>query len=127
MHYFLIALLWEYLIKDKGATLMRRKERVTYWQSIINQYRDSGLSGAAFCKEQNINPGRFYYWRQRLTNNNHCNDSSGGFFELIPCTSASTSTMIHIQLPNGIIIKVDRSFDPVILRGVIEAVVSIKP
>jgi len=35
---------------------MTREERLTYWQGIINQYRESGLSGAAFCKEHNINP-----------------------------------------------------------------------
>jgi len=53
-------------MKQKGATIMTREERVRYWQGIIEEYRGSGLSGAPFCKEHNINPGRFYHWRRRL-------------------------------------------------------------
>ena len=115
------------LMKGKGATVMTRKERVAYWQGIINQYRDSGLSGAAFCKEHDINPGRFYHWRRRLTDSNRCNGSGGGFFELIPCTSEGARTAIHVQLPNGIVVEVGRGFDPVTLRCVIETVGSIRP
>jgi len=48
---------------------MTREERLTYWQGIIDEYRSSGLSGAAFCREHNINAGRFYHWRRRLQEN----------------------------------------------------------
>ena len=112
---------------------MTREERLTYWQSIINQYRDSGLSGAAFCREHNINPGRFYHWRRRLQDD--CLQEDRGFLELVPYSSQPGGTsFIQIHLTNGISIEVGRGFpawladrDPVTLRGVIETVVSIRP
>ena len=106
---------------------MTREEKISHWQRIIDQYCDSGLSGAAFCRENGINPGRFYHWRRRLTDSNHCNESGGGFFELILCTSPNNRATIHVQLPNGIVIEVGRGFDTVTLRSVVESVVSIRP
>ena len=112
-------------MKEKGATVMTREERLTYWQGIIDEYRSSGLSGAAFCKEHNINPGRFYHWRRRLQND--CLQEDRGFLELVPCSSQGDTKSIHIHLTNGIAMEVSRGFDPVTLRGVIETVVSIRP
>jgi len=40
-------------MKEKGATVMTREERLTYWQGIIEEYRSSGLSGPTFCREHN--------------------------------------------------------------------------
>jgi len=109
---------------------MTGKETLKYWQGIIEDYRSSGLSGAAFCKEHNINPGRFYHWRRRLQED--CLEEDRGFLELVPCSSQGDTRSIHIHLTNGISIEVGRGFpawladrDPVTLRGVIEAVVSI--
>ena len=119
-------------MKEKGATVMTREERLTYWQGIIDEYRSSGLSGAAFCRERNINPGRFYHWRRRLQED--CLQEDRGFLELVPCSSQGDTRSIHIHLTNGIAIEVSRGFpawladrDPVTLRGVIETVVSIRP
>jgi hypothetical protein len=112
-------------MKEKGATVMTKKERLAYWQGIIDEYRDSGLSGAAFCREHNINPGRFYHWRRRLQDDDL--QEAGGFFELVPCAPSNHKATVHVQLPNGIVIEVGRGFDPVTLRGVIETVSSIRP
>ena len=106
---------------------MTREERLAYWQGIINEYRDSGLSGATFCRKHNINPGRFYHWRQRLADSSCLNENGRGFFELIPCASPNNTATIHVQLPNGLVIEVGRGFDPVTLRSVVETVVSIRP
>jgi len=40
-------------MKEKGATVKIREETLRYWQGIIEEYRSSGLSGAAFCREHN--------------------------------------------------------------------------
>ena len=104
---------------------MTREEKINYWQGVINQYRDSGLSGAAFCRKHNINPGQFYHWRYRLKDSALKEDK--GFFELIPCLSVEDTRPIHIHLTNGITIEISRGFDPTTLRSVIETVVSIRP
>ena len=100
---------------------MTREERVSYWRGVIDRYRDSGLSGAAFCREHDISLGRFYQWRRRLAQGDE-----GSFFELIPCSASPGGRSIQIHLTNGITIEVGRGFDPVTLRGVLETVVGIR-
>ena len=104
---------------------MTREEKISHWQRIIDQYCDSGLSGAAFCREHKINPGRFYHWRRRLQDSGPQEDK--GFFELVACSSPGGTKSIHIHLTNGIAIEVGRGFDPVTLRAVIETVAPLRP
>jgi len=63
---------------------MTVEERINYWKGIIEKYRESDLSVAEFCKEHNISTGRFYHWRQQVSNE-HCNEDKG-FFEVITCS-----------------------------------------
>ena len=104
---------------------MTGEERINYWKGIIEKYRESDLSVAEFCKEHNINSRQLYYWRKRFGADRD-QDRRGGFYELVPCDSSGSKTSIHIRLTNGIVIEVERGFDPVTLRGVIETVVRIR-
>jgi len=90
---------------------MTREERLTCWQGIIDEYRSSGLKGTAFCREHNINSGRYYHWRRRLQND--CLQEDRGFLGLVPCSSQGDTKSIQIHLTNGIAIEVGRGFDPV--------------
>ena len=99
---------------------MTREERSTYWQKLVDQQSDSGLSGAAFCREHNINPQRFYHWRRRFKENEP-GTMSTGFFQLVSCSTHSDSG-IRISLGDELHIEIDRGFDPFTLRTVIEAV-----
>ena len=96
-------------MKEKGATVMTKEERLRYWQGIIEQYRASGLSGAAFCKEHNINAGRFYHWRRRLSDGNDFTEREEGLFN--PYTFPSIPRLLepwfspnHSFLDSGLIL-----------------------
>ena len=104
---------------------MRREERTTYWKSLVDQQADSGLSGAAFCREHNINPQRFYHWRRRFKGN-ESGTMSTGFLQLVPCSTHSDSG-IRICLGDELHIEIDQGFDPLTLRTVIEAIGARKP
>ena len=45
---------------------MTSSERRQHWQNIINQQVDSGLSKAAFCREQGILQQTFFYWAKKI-------------------------------------------------------------
>lgn len=45
---------------------MTRTEKRQHWQLIINRQAESGLTKAAFCQQETINPATFYYWTKRL-------------------------------------------------------------
>jgi hypothetical protein len=100
---------------------MTREERSAYWRNLIDQQIESGLTGAAFCREHHINLPRFYYWSRRFQNEQP-NSTSSDFFELVPCSAQSQGSGIRIHLGNELHIEIDRGFDPFTLRTVIEAV-----
>ncbi|MEE4351335.1 MAG: transposase [Desulfatiglans sp.] len=58
---------------------MTREERSAYWRNLVDQQKESGLSGAAFCREHHINAQRFYHWRRRF-NENQSGCMPTGFF-----------------------------------------------
>lgn len=93
-----------------------REERTAYWRALIDKHTESGMSAAAFCKQHEINPQRFYFWRRRF----HRDPTSAGFIRLVP-TSTPTFSGVRIFLDHGITLEVDKGFDPVTFREVIDA------
>lgn len=45
---------------------MTHQARAEHWTARLNDWLDSGLSGAAFCKQQSIAYHQFVYWRSKL-------------------------------------------------------------
>lgn len=44
-----------------------QRRTVEQWQTIINTFSTSGLSGTQFCKQQDIKYASFSKWRKRLS------------------------------------------------------------
>ena len=98
---------------------MSKEARVNYWRGLIEKQAESGLSGAAFCREQKINPQRFYFWRRRF----HSDSPGDGFVRLVP-TSKTVCSGIRIILDHGMSIELDRGFDALTLCEAIDALCS---
>lgn len=101
---------------DTGGDIMGREERREYWRALVEKHAKSSMIAAAFCKEQKINPQRFYSWRKRFDGDSQ----NTGFIRLVP-TSKTTSSGVRIHLNNGIAVEVDKGFDPITLREAIDA------
>lgn len=96
---------------------MTRAERRTHWHTIIENQATSGMSIARYCRDAQIKPSYFYSWRRRLREQQ---SSAGGFLELIPHGLTEAASGIRIHLGAKLCIEVERRFDPVTLRAVIE-------
>ena len=48
-------------------TRRQNLERQEYWQGVIRQQGNSGLSISAFCRDHEVAEGSFFYWRRKLT------------------------------------------------------------
>jgi|SRR5271163_3363978 len=44
----------------------RDLEKEKYWQELIAQQKQSGLSGSLFCKQQGVSEHKFFYWKSSL-------------------------------------------------------------
>jgi hypothetical protein len=93
-----------------------KEERKTHWRTLIDKHTESGMSAAAFCKQEGINPQRFYSWRRRF----RAESPGAGFIRLVPTSNTSFSG-IRIILDHGVSVELDRGFDPLTLRETIDA------
>jgi hypothetical protein len=98
---------------------MTRKERVTQWQGLVQEQVRSGMSAAAFCKDNQLNLQRFYVWRRRF-NTESGPKVTGTFLELVPSSTIRESG-IRIRLNERLSLELDRGFDPLTLRNAIDA------
>ena len=45
---------------------MEKQERSVYWETTVTEFRTSGLSAAAFCRQAGIKASTFHYWVKKL-------------------------------------------------------------
>jgi hypothetical protein len=98
---------------------MTLKQRVTYWQDLVNEQSHSGLDVTSFCRDHQINRQRFYLWRQRFQTQVQI-PMTGAFLELVP-SSRSVESGIRLRLDPSLSIELDRGFDPATLKQVLAA------
>lgn len=99
---------------------MTKEDRATYWQKLVQEQVESGVSAAAFCKNHHINPQRFYFWRRRFKDESNGTKGTGAFLELVPSSKIQGSG-IRIRLDERVSIDLERHFDPLTLRSAIDA------
>jgi len=97
--------------------MMTLAERRTHWRTIIEDQATSGLNITAYCREKQIKRHQFHSWQRRLREQQ---SGAGGFLELIPGKASKAGSKIRIHPGTELIIEVERGFDPLTLRAVIE-------
>ena len=84
---------------------MSNNERINQWQSHINQWKESGLSGAKFCKRAELDLAQFYYWKNKSSSDarNIAVDKKRptGFASVVISDSALVDDGLNFTLPNG--------------------------
>jgi hypothetical protein len=101
-------------------------------RALVEAWRLSGLSGAAFCRQHNLRVQRLHYWRERLGYPIKVVNEPPRVPEARPPTPDGFVQMVvrgpagspptHIDIVvGGAIIRVEPGFDSVLLRGVVEA------
>jgi len=99
---------------------MTKAERHAHWQEIIDRQRTSGMTIAAYCRDIQIQSPYFYTIRRRLKERE---SAASGFLELRPgkmTVSTAAFSGIRIRFADNLSVDVERGFDPLTLRLVIE-------
>jgi hypothetical protein len=97
--------------KSKKSNHLRR-----FYQKHIERWRQSQLSQKEYCRQNEIIPHRFTYWKKRLAD-----DKSALTFVPVPLVHnfpAPTST-IDLVIAGGFKIQVGPGFDPPTLKQLI--------
>jgi hypothetical protein len=101
-------------------------------RALVEAWRSSGLSGAAFCRQHHLRAQRLNYWRERLgypvrlvAVRKHPVTPSApateGFVQVVVGTTSPTPTS-HVDIVVGdAVIRVRPGFDSALLREVVRA------
>ena len=79
-----------------------------YWQQTLAEWTASGLSGAAFCKQQSLTYHQFVYWRRKLrgasesAGRGHAPASPAGFARVARVEDGGTADGLTVLLPGGV-------------------------
>lgn len=84
------------------------------WTDKISAWCKSGLSMAAWCRENNESYYRFIYWRRKLEPAPAPESPSGGRFVELTWQQSPLSLTY-----NGITLQIESGFDPALLRDVL--------
>lgn len=84
------------------------------WPEIIARWQRSALSGAAFCKQQNVRYANFNYWRKKLAPTPSPKSAPGQpeFIDLAALAAPSITTqglLITLDLGHGMSLSIRRA------------------
>ena len=85
------------------------------WARLIKQWRRSGLTMLAWCREQEVSYTQFCKWRRRLE------AKEAAALTLIPVVPSTTRSALVVRLPGAVGIEVESGFDPALLAAVVRA------
>jgi hypothetical protein len=76
------------------------------WRQHIEDWRNSGLSQQAFCRDRNLSFNQFHYWRKKLARA-PVNKTPPRSSALVPVTYQSPlpDNGLSVHLPNGITLR----------------------
>jgi hypothetical protein len=98
----------------------RLLERRSFWQEHFTQWRASGMSQVAYCRQQGLRLAQFGYWKKRLLTAQApaTMPAATGFIAVHMASAGATLTVV---LNDPLRVEVQPGFDPVTLRAVIQA------
>ena len=93
-------------------------ERVEHWRGVVGRWRESGLSGSAFVREEELSECQFRYWAKRIPELD--GESAAPAFARVTAVGSGLS----VTLPGGLRLEVEPGFDAGTLRQFLKAACS---
>jgi hypothetical protein len=102
----------------------RTKDRESYWRGVIAGQQASGLSIAAFCREEDVSPPSFYAWRRRLAKQPTPLHPAAKqpTPQFVPVSLPATAAEFELRLPNGVSVVVPGGFAEASLGRLLQVV-----
>lgn len=94
------------------------RRSASQWQVLITQQAESGLSIVQYCKQNQLTPSNFYYWRAKLRESaaptlpqeKPSDDTWIALPTTLPEPSPSTQAMtLRLSLPGGMVLTLSPS------------------
>ena len=88
------------------APRLQTPSRAAFWQRHMSQWRESGLSKAAYCQQYSLVYHQMVYWCSKEAKDpNDTKGASSDFIAVNVTSAVSAPYALSIRLPNGIRIE----------------------
>lgn len=94
-----------------------RSDREAFWRDTLANWKRSGLSISAFCRQHALNLSSFHHWKNRLAN------TTPDTATFVPIAIVA-ETLVEIVMPSGIVLKLPLDCDATHLVALLKAVKS---
>jgi hypothetical protein len=96
----------------------RRSKAESFWRELIDRWKASGQSVAAFCAAHRVSQATFYTWRKRLTAPHSRTVAPSPTFATVRVIPDPTAEVI---LPSGLVVRVPAAADPAAVARLVAA------
>ena len=87
---------------------MKTRRTADDWQTILNQFADSGLSVKQFCLREKLAQSNFYLWRKRLQAEASSSLTQDAHWQLLTSAQPDAPWDIELALPGGVTLRMRR-------------------
>jgi hypothetical protein len=101
-----------------SRTSYRDPKPESFWRDLIDRWRASGKSVAAFCAAQHVSQATFYAWRKPLDARAHRTVPPAPAFQSLRIVPDPTADLL---LPTGLVIRVPLGADPTVVARLVAA------
>ena len=95
---------------SEQETLSTREGRWAYWKSHVEQWKRSGLSKQAYCREHGLKAASLYRWCTRLRDREKAKPS---FIPVRLPSIAANGYALELELVDGRMLRIGADADPV--------------
>lgn len=85
-------------------------ERIAHWRGVVEQWQDSGMSKAGFCRENEVPVWQFYYWVKRLS---ELDGNDAGFARV---SAAGSGVCLRL---GGVRLEIEPGFDEATVKRLV--------
>jgi hypothetical protein len=96
----------------------RRSKPEPFWRDLIDRWKASGQSVAAFCAAHRVSQATFYAWRRRLATRAQAAARPAPAFAPVHIVP---DPITEVVLPSGLIVRIPVGTDPTALARLVAA------
>lgn len=86
------------------STTKEESQRLTkFWRSHVEQWSGSGLSQHAYCRENNLKPNQFTYWKIKFKKQNLSP-------EIVQVPAVQIANLVNPSVQRGLRLNIDTGF-----------------
>ncbi len=115
-------------MNDQQVQTESSKSRHSRWQTVLEKWKNSGLSQARFCRDNGLNTNTFQYWKKKLISQIELRGLPQELHSLIPVSvipkeefkPGAPDSGISLKIEDNLLLQFNRGFCPSTLLKLVE-------